>query len=246
MYKHPVAALLRLLSFPRRPKPYVRTITDPLTEAQKLKLRELAETLEAHGLLQPGEVTFQEIIDVTEELNDSADVPEPDLHALLSTLSSLHFQGQRRFANLTFLPDQCEMETKDAVTMVQEFARLAGRSKELGEVVIKAVGGGKLVPARGGEFPPPNAIAEFTLGTRTCTLPFVLYGKNLPGELPERLAPIFTQPDDPRRFVWVNFDNFLSVSYLTPAKSAALNATLPRDCDHFDPIDPAEKVTQLD
>ena len=35
---------------------------------------------------------------------------------------------------------------------------------------------------------------------------------------------LITSADDPRRFVWGNFDNFLSVSYLTPAQTSMVNS----------------------
>lgn len=62
------------------------------------------------------------------------------------------------------------------------------------------------------------------LGTEHHAVPFVLYRKNLPGGLIEALARILTSADDPRRFVWDNFDSFLSVSYLTPAQTSMVNS----------------------
>jgi hypothetical protein len=50
-----------------------------------------------------------------------------------------------------------------------------------------------------------------------------LYTKLLPGGLVEALAKILAPTDDPRRFVWDNFDGFFAVSYLTPEQISMVN-----------------------
>jgi hypothetical protein len=141
----------------------------------------------------------------------------------MMVLDSLRAEHQRAFANIAFFPENVETNESDVVNIVHELVRLCGRSDELSAVRVRSINGGKIVPVHSG-FPPPNAVAEFDLGTEHHTVPFVFYSKNLPGGLMEALARILTRTDDPRRFVWDNFDNFFSVSYLTPAQTSMVNS----------------------
>lgn len=207
--------------------------THPLEEELRIELRRIIEILRAAEVLQSDEVQFEDVIACAETVDDYS---EMDLYNVMHVLQALRSQRERPFANLAFFAEQVETDEADAITIIREFARLSGQSQQLGAIRVQAIDGGKIVPARGGEFPPPNAVAEFTLGTQHHSVPFVLYGKNLPGGLMEHLAKIFTRDGDARHFAWENFDSFFSVSYLTAANIAAINNALPREFPVFEAI----------
>ena len=189
--------------------------------------------LQAAEVLQPDEVRLEDVIECAETLDDFS---EMDIYTVMTVLQALQLQRERPFANLAFVADQVETDETEAIAIIHEFARLSGQSQQLGAVRVQAIDGGRIAPARRGEFPPPNAVAEFALGTQRCSVPFVLYSKNLPGGLIERLAKIFTRDGDARHFVWENFDSFFSLSYLTTANTAALNNALPGEFPVFEAI----------
>lgn len=204
--------------------------TYPLKEELRIELWRIIEILQTAEVLQPGEVQLEAVVECAETLDDYS---EMDPYTVMHVLEALRSQRERPFANLAFVADQVETDEADAIAIVREFARLSGQSQQLGAIRVQAIDGGKIVPARGGEFPPPNAVAEFTLDTQRHSVPFVLYGKNIPGGLLEGLAKIFARDSDARHFVGDNFDAFFSVSYLTTANTAALNSALPGDFPVF-------------
>jgi hypothetical protein len=204
-----------------------------LKEELRIELRRIIESLQAAEVLQPGEAPLEDVIACAETVDDYS---EMDLYNVMHVLQALHLQRKRPFANLAFLEAQVETDEADAIAIIREFARLSGQTQRLDAIRVQAIDGGKIAPARGGEFPPPNAVAEFTLGTQHYSVPFVLYGKNLPGGLMEELAKICIRDGDARRFVWENFDGFFSISYLTTANTAALNNALPNDFPVFETI----------
>lgn len=167
-----------------------------------------------------GEVAIDEVIDSAETLDEWSEV---DLYMAMKVLHSLHRERQQAFANIAFFVADAETDESDAVNIVHELVRLCGRSQELSAVRTRSIDGGKIAPAHDG-FPLPNAVAEFNLGTEYHAVPFMLYSKNLPGGLIEALAKILTSAEDQRRFVWDNFDSFLSVSCLTPAQTSIVNS----------------------
>lgn len=218
----------------RQPQRTITPTTYPLTEKLRSELQRIIEILQAAEVLQPGEVQLEEVIECAETLDDFS---EMDLYAVMNVLQALQSQGKRPFANLAFVADQVETDEADAIAIIHEFARLSGQSQQLSSIRVQAIDGGKIVPARGGEFPPPNAVAEFTLDAQHHSVPFVLYSKNLPGGLMERLAKIFARDGDARHFVWESFDSVFGVSYLTPANTAALNNALPGEFPAFAAIE---------
>lgn len=219
----------------RQPRVQPHPGSYPLAAPLRVKLRQALESLEAAGALQAGEAGIEDVI-ACAEVND--EYSAMDLFEVMPILHDL--QSQRPFVNLAFFAVQVEIDKADVLEMVSEFARLSGQSQLLGTVRVRGVGGGAIVPARGGEFPPDNAQLEFTLGTRRYVVPFVMYSKNLPGGLMERLAEVFTRKDEPRRFFQVFCDNFVSLAYLHPEKTAALNSALSGESDGFRPAAAAE------
>lgn len=209
------------LAPPKRLRPQLSTTTRyPLSDNLRAELHEVIETLQSAGMLDPDEITTDELIDRAEILDEW---PEVDLYMAMKVLHAIRSERERPFANITFFLTDAETDESDAVNIVQELVRLCGRSQELSAVRIRSVSEEKIVPAHAG-FPPPNAVADFELANEHHAVPFVLYSKNLPGGLIEALARILTRADDPQRFVWDNFDSFLSVSYLTLAQTSLVNS----------------------
>lgn len=236
-YKEALPALradtpIRLgLPLRRRPQPFTPT-RYPLSDSLRAELHKLIETLQSAGMLLSGEVAIDEVIDSAETLDEWSEV---DLYMAMKVLHSLHRERQRAFANIAFFPVDTETDESDAVNIVHELVRLCRRSHELSAVRVRSISGGKIVPVRGG-FPPPNAVAEFNLGTEHHAVPFVLYSKNLPGGLIEALAKILTSADDQRRFVWDNFDSFFSVSCLTSVQTSMVNSVERKKFPRFEEV----------
>lgn len=203
----------------RRPPPFTPT-RYPLSETLRAELRQVIETLQSAGMLHPGEVAMDEVIDRAEIFDEWSKV---DLYMALNVLHDLRRGRAQPFGNIAFFPTHAEIDEGDIAKIIQELVRLGGRLSELSAVRMRSVSGLKIVPASAG-FPPPNAVAEFNLGTEHQAVPFVFYPKSLPGGLIEALAKILTSAEDPRRFVWDNFDSFFSVSYLTPSQTALVNS----------------------
>jgi hypothetical protein len=152
---------------------------------------------------------------------------------VFNVLSALHADG-RRFHNLAFVADQVEVEEPDVLTIVREFARLAGQADQLQGLRLKGIDGGAIVLARRGELPPDNAVVEFELGARQCAVRFVMYGKNSPLGLMETLPEMFTSAGEPRRFFSAYFDAFLVATYLSADQVATLNLAFSHQPDCFE------------
>jgi hypothetical protein len=205
----------------------------PLAEPLRVKASEMLDALLTTGVLQPGEVPLEALIDGLEREDEFQDLDIYDVARVLGGLAATRGQP---FANLAFFTHHGEVFEADIVTMVREFARLSGQSERLGAIRVKGIDGGKILPAGGGEFPPANAVVEFELGTQRCVVPFVMYNKNIPGRLMQGLAKVFARADDPRRFVSAYYDGDFGVSYLSPEKTAAVNSALP--LEPFELVDP--------
>lgn len=228
MFKH----LTELLSWKSR-KPAPPPVRYPLTEAQKIQLQTAHATLVATGVLRADEVTFEAIVDCAETLDDYSESDCSEAIVIFYVLSELHSQ-QRRFHNLAFVADQVEVEAEDVLSIVREFARLAGQGDQVRSPQLKSIDGGEIALARRGELPPDNAVVEFSLDARQYRVPFVMYSKNLPLGLMENLPEILTSADEPRRFFSAYFDMFLVVTYLSADQVATLNLAFAHQPDCFE------------
>lgn len=204
-----------------------------LSAPQNVQLQTALATLLATNVLRADDVTFEELVERAETLDDysARDCSEAKvIFDLLNTVQS----KRRRFHNLVFVADQVEVDAEGALEIVREFARLAGQADQLGELRLRGIDGGTVVPARRGELPPDNALIEFELGARRCALPFVMYGKNIPLGLMETLPELLLPADPPRRFFSAYFDAFLAVTLLSADQVATLNLAFAHQPDCFE------------
>ena len=220
---------LGLLMPRRRPQPFAPT-RYPLSDTLRAELRKLMETLTSAGMLQPAEATLEEIVDRAETFDEWSEV---DLYMAMTVLDALQFERGRPFANIAFFPAETDTPEPDATKIVHELARLCGRSRELSGVRVRWIGEREIVPAPGGAFPPPNAVAELELSGEPHAVPFVLYPRNFPAGLVEGVAKALVAADHPRQFVWDFFDSFFAVSYLTPGQTAAVNSVEREETPRF-------------
>jgi hypothetical protein len=234
-YKEALPALRadRPLLEPQQPnRKYVPT-RYPLAETQKIQLQTAFATLLATGVLRADEVTFEELVDCAEMLDDYSRWDCSEAIVVFNVLSALHSDG-RQFHNLAFVADQVEVEDNDILTIVREFARLAGQTDQLRSLRLKGIGGGEIVLARRGELPPDNAVVEFQLASHHCAVPFVMYGKNSPLGLMETLPEMLIPAGESRRFFSAYFDAFLAVTYLSADQIATLNLAFSHQPDCFE------------
>src|SRR4029453_3527056 len=77
-------------------------------------------------------------------------------------------------AELAFVEDQVEVEPKDVVQIIRDFARLPGRSSELQAVRLRGIDSKEIKPAHRGEFPADNAAIEFEFAGKNHTMTFVM------------------------------------------------------------------------
>lgn len=183
-------------------------------------------------MLAPGEVSREELVACAEREDE---FEEMDIVMVANILSMVGEARAAPFERLAFFPDQVETTDDDALAIVRELARLAGQGDSVRGLRLRMTG----ALARRGEFPPPNAVVEFELGTQAHALPFIMYSKNAPIGLTEEVALIFTQAADPRRFFEAGFDTFSIVTYAIPEKIAALNAALAPEPTWFE-VPPTE------
>jgi hypothetical protein len=205
----------------------------PLPETQKIQLQTAFATLLATGALRADDVTFQELVDCAETLDDFSARDCSEALVIFNVLNALQSQ-RRRFRNLTFIADQVDFDEHSVLAIVREFTRLAGRENQLRASKLKGIDGGEIVLARRGELPPDNAKVEFVLGSRRCTVPFVMYGKNIPLGLMETLPEILGSDAEPRRFFSAYFEAFLAVTYLSADQVATLNLAFSHQPDCFE------------
>jgi hypothetical protein len=178
-------------------------------------------------------VTFQELVDCAETLDDYSGRDCSEALVIFNVLNALQ-SPDRRFHNLALIADQVEVDERSVLAIVRDLARLAGQAQHVHALKLKGIDGGAIALARRGELPPDNAIVEFQLGTRPCTVPFVMYGKNLPLGLLETLPEMLAAADQPRRFFSAYFDAFLAVTYLSADQVATLNLTFSHQPDCFE------------
>lgn len=205
----------------------------PLPNTQKIQLQTAFATLIATGVLRSGDVTFEELVDCAETLDDYSQWDCSEALMVFNVLSALHWQG-RRFHNLAFVADQVEVDEQSVLAIVREFARLSAQADQLHALNLTGIDGGEVVLARRGELPPDNARVEFQLGPRQCTVPFVMYGKNIPIGLMETLPEMLLPADEPRRFFSAYFDTFLVVTCLSADQVATLNLAFSHRPDCFE------------
>jgi hypothetical protein len=221
-----------LLVCARKAPPPSRT-RYPLPDKQRIQLQTAFATLLATGVLQSDEVTFEEIVACAETLDDYSASDCSEAFVIFNILNALR-SSERRFHNLAFVADQVEVATEDVLTIVREFARLAGQADQPRTLQLKGIDGGEIVLARRGELPPDNAVIEFQLGSRQCAVPFVMYGKNSPLGLMETLPEMLMPAGEPRRFFSAYFDAFLAVTCLPPDQVATLNLAFSHQPDCFE------------
>lgn len=228
-----LGALIAHKKYRKVPAPTPTLPRYPLPETQKIQLQTAFATLLATGALRADDVTFQELVDCAETLDDFSARDCSEALVIFSVLNALQSQP-RRFQNLTFIADQVEVDEHSVMAIVHEFARLAGQTNQLHAINLQGIDGGEIELARRGELPPDNAKIEFQLGSRQCAVPFVMYGKNIPLGLMETLPEILGSDDDPRRFFSAYFDAFLVVTYLSADQVATLNLTFSHQPDCFE------------
>jgi hypothetical protein len=214
-----LAKLRRLLS-PGAPASQVNPPERyPLAESLRVELFQTIERLETAGMLTPGEVSQEALVDCAEREDD---FEEMDIVMVANILHLVQEERTVPLERLAFFVDQVETTDDDALAVVRELARLSGQSDSVRGLRFRMTG----ELARRGNFPPPNAVVEFELGTQAHAVPFTMYGKNAPIGLTEEVARIFTRAGDARRFFEAGFDTFSIVAYAVPEKVAALNAAL--------------------
>ena len=189
-----------------------------LAEPLRAELLRMIGLLEAAGMLEPGEVSRDEIIACAER----DDFAEMDMVTVLGILDISRGERVSPLRHLAFFQDQVETIEGDALDMVREMVRISGRGASLHG--LRCVKTGAIAPR--GQFPPPNAVVEFQLDGQACALPFVLYSKNIPGGLMEGLARVLTRPDDGRRFFEAGSENLVICGYLAPEHVDALQGQL--------------------
>ena len=224
-------ALLAYKKYIKAPAPTLPRY--PLPETQKIQLQTAFATLLATGALREDDVTFQELVECAETLDDYSARDCSEALVIFSLLNAIQSK-QGRFQNLTFIADQVEVDEHNVLAIVREFARLAGQAHQLGALKLKGIDGGEIVLARRGELPPDNALVEFQLGSRRCTVPFVMYGKNIPLGLMETLPEMLVSDHEPRRFFSAYFDAFLAVTRLSADQIATLNLAFSHQPDCFE------------
>jgi hypothetical protein len=224
-------ALIAYKKYRKAPRPALQRF--PLPETQKIQLQSAFATLLATGALHEEDVTFPELVDCAETLDDFSARDCSEALVIFSVLNALQSQD-RCFHNLTFIADQVEVDEHRVFAIVREFARLAGRENRLRALKLQGIDGGEIVLARRGELPPDNAKVEFLLDSHPCTVPFVMYGKNIPLGLMETLPEILGSDGESRRFFSAYFEAFLAVTYLSADQVATLNLAFSHQPDCFE------------
>lgn len=200
----------------------------PLGDPLRAKLRDILVALEDAGVLEAGEVSIDAAVDCAENWDNFATM---GFYEAMHVLRALCERRNASFRRLAFFQIQVETDEAAIAGMIREFARLAGRLEALGDVSVKSIDDGKVVFAREGDFPTPNAKVEFALDGRRCIAPFVMFRKNLPIGLFDELAKIFAEPTPAKRFVSAYCD-LLAVAWIDNDNVPLLERYFP---DEFEP-----------
>lgn len=208
-----------------QPDPPVPDLVDwpewrhPLTPELREKLLSTFALLKAAGVVDPDEVTDDEVVECAEHTDEFEDM---DSTSVVTILEMLADERDPPFRYFTFFTNQVEFYDDDAFEMVREFARISGYDGPLRQIRCDATGDYQPPSSD----PTPNAVIEFQVGSARYSLPFTIYAKYLPDGLIEQLAPIFAPSDSEGRFyaAWSSAD--LDITYASPAKIEEFNAAL--------------------
>lgn len=175
--------------------------------------------LETAGILDPGEVSDDEVIECAEHTDVFEDM---DIHSVMMVLEMLADERVPPLRHLAFFTNQVEFYDDDAFEIVREFARISGYSGPLRQIRFGTTDDHQ----RPSLDPIPNAVIEFEMDTTRYSLPFTVYAKYQPDGLIEQLAPIFAPPECAERFYVSQESMNLDITYTTPAQIAEFNAAL--------------------
>lgn len=194
----------------------------PLTAEQMEQLLSTFALLKAAGVVDPDEVTDDEVVECAERTDVFEDM---DFPSVLMVLEELGDERDPPFRHLAFFVNQ-EFYDDDAFEIVREFARLSGYTGPLRQIRCDLTGD---YPCGPDYDPAPNAVIEFEMGAARYSLPFTMYRKYLPNGLIEQLAPIVSAPERAERFYQAWRSDNLDITYASPAKIEELNAALGPD-----------------
>ncbi|WP_454789958.1 hypothetical protein [Mycolicibacterium lutetiense] len=191
----------------------------PLAPDLQEQLLSTFALLETAGILDPGEVSDDEVIECAEHTDVFEDM---GIHSVMRVLEMLGDERDPPLRHLAFFTNQVEFYDDDAFEIVREFARISGYGGPLRQIRCDTTDDYQ----RPSLDPTPNAVIEFEMGATRYSLPFTSYAKYLPDGLIEQLAPIFATPERAARFYssWESED--LDITYTTPAQIAKFNAAL--------------------
>jgi hypothetical protein len=191
----------------------------PLAPELREQLLSTLALLKTAGILDPGEVSDDEVVECAEHTDVFEDM---GIHSVMMVLETLAEERDPAFRHLAFFADQ-EFCDDDAFEMVREFARISGYAGPLRQIRCDLTGD---YPQGPDYDPMPNAFIEFEMGTARYPLPFTMDRKYLPNGLIEQLAPIFAPPERAERFYQAWDSEGLYMTYTTPAQIAEFNAAL--------------------
>lgn len=191
----------------------------PLTRELREQLLSTFALLKAAGVVDPDEVTDDEVVECAEHIRVFEDM---DSHSVVIILEMLADERDPPFRHFTFFTTHAEFYDDDAFEIVREFARLSGYDGSLRQIRCDMTGDYQ----RPSSDPTPNAVIEFQMGTARYSLPFTIYAKYLPDGLIEQLAPIFAPPEREGRFYVAWSSDDLDITYASPAKIEEFNAAV--------------------
>jgi len=192
----------------------------PLTPELREQLLTTFALLETAGILGPGEVPHDELIECAEHTDVFEDM---DMHSVVMVLESLADERDPPLRHFAYFTNQVEFYDDDAFEIVREFARISGYNGPLRQIRFDMTSD---YPQGPDYDPAPNAVLEFEMGTARYSLTFTIFRKYLPDGLIEQLAPIFAPPESAGRFYvsWESED--LDITFTTPEQIEELNAAL--------------------
>ncbi|MET4430530.1 hypothetical protein [Mycolicibacterium sp. 624] len=192
----------------------------PLAPELREQLLSTFALLETAGVLEPGEVHDDEVVECAEHTDIFEDM---GFHPVGRVLEMLGDDRDPPLRHLAFFTNQVEFYDDDAFEIVREFARISGYNGPLRQIRCDMTDDN---PQRPSLEPVSNAVIEFETGTTRYSLPFTRYAKYLPDGLIEQLAPIFAPPERAERFYVSSDSEDLHITYTTPAQITEFNAAL--------------------